>query len=148
MPDRSELRGTTKVTDLCACGHQIIAHSAVDGCTLCDCDERYRAPETPREREVEGGCGCGCDPLGTDDLMCPRPDGSLLCERPRERYVTAAGNLRRGDRFFGVESARRLDTPLIVQDVGRNVSGRVRVDFGAGDVRTYEPGRGVVVTDA
>jgi hypothetical protein len=30
------------VTDLCRCGHQIIAHSATDGCVYCDCDERYR----------------------------------------------------------------------------------------------------------
>lgn len=33
------------VTDPCPrCGHQIIAHSAVDGCTFCECEEKHVMP--------------------------------------------------------------------------------------------------------
>lgn len=59
--------------------------------------------------------------------------------------VTAAGNLRAGDGWFGVASGRLGRDPLPIQDVKRDLKGRIRVDFGNGIVRTYEPGRSVVI---
>lgn len=37
-----------KVTDLCDCGHMVLAHSTVDGCTQCACRRRAAKGDEPR----------------------------------------------------------------------------------------------------
>jgi hypothetical protein len=46
---RGKSTGIARVTDLCDCGHQIIAHSATDGCVYCACDERHVLTEPAQE---------------------------------------------------------------------------------------------------
>jgi hypothetical protein len=65
--------------------------------------------------------------------------------------VIAAGDLRAGDLFYGVASGKGQHKPwpepMVLHGVDRD-GARVRVDFGGGVVRTYEPGRNVFARHA
>lgn len=100
-PERTQATGETasaqgegrslRVTDPCSCGHQIIAHSATDGCVYCDCDRRHvlTSPEpasgtSDYERIYDhyGPCWrCGVVRVHDESGLC------LACERRSEQYA-------------------------------------------------------------
>ena len=74
-----------------------------------------------------------------------RDERTQLAEAQTGGRVIPAGEVRQGDKFFGVLSGRWDREAIDVTHVARDLKGRVRITFSHSETRTYEQQRKVVV---
>jgi hypothetical protein len=123
--DDDEAVCTVRVTDPCRCGHQIIAHSATDGCVYCDCDMRYIPPaRSPQSEDHEARfCECWCECWMRHPLCphCGRPRAAQSEDHETPRLAKLADWLERDRRepdkvIAYAQEVRRLSRPSPSRD--------------------------------